>query len=378
MTIADRLAALSPEQRALFEKLRERQAPPAPRVPPPVRPVSGPLGLGDWPLSFDQERLWRLHQEDPRLISWNVDAGSYVSGDLDLPRFLAAIRGLIRRHAAWRTTFPVVEGRPVQRVVEYLEPALSLIDLAALPPELRERVGHQAIYDHTRAPVRSRGRAAAALRPRAAGAGGAPLPADDPSSRHRLDHLPDLLRRADPFTGAARRPAPRGGPAAAAGAVPGLRSLGTGVVPGRGAGRGGLLLAPGAGRLPARARPAVGPPAPAVQSQRGGLYRMRVGIERTERLRALARREGATPFMPCSPSSSPCSGASPRREKLLVGSNSANRMRPELAPVVGFFLTQVPFGGDLAGDPTFRELLAHGAGRRHSPPTRTRTSRSAS
>jgi non-ribosomal peptide synthetase component F len=46
------------------------------------------------------------------------------------------------------------------------------------------------------------------------------------------------------------------------------------------------------------------------------------------------------------------------REKLIVGSNSANRARPELEPVAGFFLTQVPFAADLAGDPTFRELLA--------------------
>jgi len=44
--------------------------------------------------------------------------------------------------------------------------------------------------------------------------------------------------------------------------------------------------------------------------------------------------------------------------KLVVGSNSANRPRPELEPVVGLFLTQVPFAVDLAGDPTFRELLA--------------------
>jgi non-ribosomal peptide synthetase component F len=44
-------------------------------------------------------------------------------------------------------------------------------------------------------------------------------------------------------------------------------------------------------------------------------------------------------------------------EKIVVGSNSANRARPELESVFGFFLTQVPFPVDLGGDPTFRELL---------------------
>src|SRR4029079_10447802 len=33
------------------------------------------------------------------------------------------------------------------------------------------------------------------------------------------------------------------------------------------------------------------------------------------------------------------------------------RNRPEIEPVIGYFLTQLPFGVDLAGDPTFRELL---------------------
>src|SRR4051794_7447036 len=152
MSVADRLSALSPEQRALFEKLRQRQSPPAARVLPPVSPVSGPAGVGDWPLSHDQERLWRLHRENPRLISWNVDAGSHVRGELDLPVFLAAFHELVRRHAAWRTTFPVIDGRPVQRVHASLPPEASLIDVSALPAELREREGHRAIYDHTRNP----------------------------------------------------------------------------------------------------------------------------------------------------------------------------------------------------------------------------------
>src|SRR5262249_9397273 len=123
--LADRLAALAPEQRALLERLRRRQDGGGALRPPPVEPVSGPLGLGDWPLSSARERLWRLHQEAPRLVSWNVDAGSRLSGALDLPAFLAALDRLIRRHAAWRTTFQRVDGRPVQRVVESLAPEVS-------------------------------------------------------------------------------------------------------------------------------------------------------------------------------------------------------------------------------------------------------------
>ena len=46
------------------------------------------------------------------------------------------------------------------------------------------------------------------------------------------------------------------------------------------------------------------------------------------------------------------------QERLILGANNANRNRPEIEPVLGCFLTQVPFPIDLSGDPTFRELLA--------------------
>jgi non-ribosomal peptide synthetase component F len=99
-------------------------------------------------------------------------------------------------------------------------------------------------------------------------------------------------------------------------------------------------------------------PRPAVQSQRGGLFQVRVGAERTDRLRALARREGATMFMAVLAVLYALLWRLTGRDKLIVGSNSANRARPELQPVAGLFLTQVPFATDLGGDPTFRELLA--------------------
>lgn len=146
MSVAERLSALSPEQRALFDQLRQRQSRPAPRTPPPVRPVSGPTGVGDWPLSFDQERLWQLHRDHPGLVSWNVDAGSRVTGELDVPLFLAAFHELIRRHAAWRTTFPICDGQPVQRVHDSVTPDVSILDVSVLPAELREPTGHAAIY----------------------------------------------------------------------------------------------------------------------------------------------------------------------------------------------------------------------------------------
>jgi hypothetical protein len=348
MSVVDRLSALSPEQRALFEKLRQKQ--PRARALPPVRPVSGPTGVGDWPLSFDQERLWRMHRENPSLVSWNVDAGSHVRGPLDVPRFLAAFRELIRRHAAWRTTFPIVDGRLVQRVHPWVEPAVSVIDVSALPAEMRERAGHEAIYHHTRDPFDlERGPLLRiALVRLAVGehlylltihhmvtdwitfqvffqelvqiyeGRRLPLPPvqfPDYALWEREQYQGDVLEEEARFW----RSELEGFP---------------------------LVL-----DLMER-------PRPAVQSQRGGLFRVRAGAERTDRLRALARKEGATMFMAVLAVLNALIARITGRERIVIGSNSANRPRPELEAVAGFFLTQVPFATDVSGDPAFREILA--------------------
>jgi len=360
VSVAERLSVLTPEQRALFEALRRRrqESPTArPPQPPPVRPVSGPSGVGDWPLSFDQERLWQLHQDHPGLVSWNVDAGSHVLGELDIPLFISACHELIRRHAAWRTTFPLIGGRPVQRVHEFLAPAVSMIDLGALPSGLWETTGHEAIYEHTRQPFDlERGPLLRIALVRLSGREHLYL-----VTIHHLAtdwiafqiFFGELMAAYEAFR--AGRPSP----------LPPLPVQYPDYVVWEREWLQGEVLEEEARfwRRELEGFPLVldlpaDRPRPAVQSQRGGLYRVRVGAARSDRLRTLARREGATTFMAVLAVLYALLWRVTGREKLIVGSNSANRARPELAAVAGFFLTQVPFAADLAGDPTFRELLA--------------------
>jgi len=138
VSVADRLASLTPEQRALFEALRQKQRPATPAAPPPIERVSGPRGVGDWPLTFDQERLWFLHQLAPADSSYNMIAATRLMGELDATALEAALDTVVDRHGAWRTTFPMVDGRPVQRVAPELRLPLPVVDLSALPPETRE------------------------------------------------------------------------------------------------------------------------------------------------------------------------------------------------------------------------------------------------
>ncbi|HBL25219.1 MAG TPA: hypothetical protein DD490_00105, partial [Acidobacteria bacterium] len=118
MSVEDRLASLSPAQRALFAKLRgERRGPAASlSAPPPLTRVSGPDATGDWPLSFDQERLWILSRLDPEGSAFNLLAATRLTGTLHLPALAGALNAIVRRQAAWRTTFPAVDGVPIQRV----------------------------------------------------------------------------------------------------------------------------------------------------------------------------------------------------------------------------------------------------------------------
>jgi hypothetical protein len=360
LSVVDRLSALSPEQRALFEKLRERQPrPPEPRTPPPVRPLSGPTGVGDWPLSFDQERLWQLHRENPALISWNVDAGSHVRGELDLPTFLAAFHALIRRHAAWRATFPVVDGRPVQRVHPFLAPETALVDVSALPAELRERTGHRAIYDHTRNPFDlERGPLLRIALVRMA------------EREHlyllTIHHLATDWITFQIFFAELMQvyAALRAGLPSPLSVLPPLPVQFPDFVLWEREWLQGEVLAEEANHwrrelagFPLTLDLPTDRPWPAVQRQRGGLYRARAGAERSARLRTLARREGATTFIALLAVLDALFWRLSGQEKIVVGSNSANRARPELFPVAGFFLTQVPFATDAGGDPTFRELL---------------------
>jgi hypothetical protein len=362
LNVVERLSSLTPEQRALFEALRRRQheeqaAQAAVLQPPPVRRVSGPTAAGDWPLSIDQERLWRLHQENPALVSWNVDAASRMHGDLDVPALAGAVREIVRRHAAWRASFPLVAGRPVQRVSERPAFDFSLIDLTALPSAIREEEGLRALFNRTRAVYNLE---------------------CGPLVRFALVRLDErehfcLLTVHHTATdwitfqiafqemmvlyeaAHAGHPSPL--------PEPELQFPDYAVWE-REWWSGGILrdytefwrrqLA----RFPLVLDLPGDRPRPPVQSQRGGMVPFSSGPERAGRLRTLARLEGVTTFMALLAVLDCLLFRLTGREKLVVGSNSANRPRPELDPVIGLFLTQVPFAVDLEGDPTFREVLA--------------------
>jgi amino acid adenylation domain-containing protein len=358
LTVADRIASLPPEQRALFEKLRETQRKAArSHQPPPVRRVSGPTGEGDWPLSLDQERFWFMEQLAPGRAGLNIGAATRMRGPLAVPMMAAALDGIVRRHAAWRTTFPLLVEGPTQRVAPSRRQRLTVVDLAGLPEEKRQpealRLVDQDVatpFDLEQGPLVR----ASLLR----------LDEGDRICLLTVHHLVvdwlsfqivwgELAAFCDALA-VGRLPALPEPPVHYSDFALWQRDWLQGEVLED-------LMAWWRERLegfPHALELPTDRPRPAVMRMRGGRRLLRSAAGLAPALRALSRREGTTLFMTVMAILAALLHRDSGQERLILGANNANRSRPEIEPVLGPFLTQQPFPIDLAGEPAFRALLA--------------------
>jgi amino acid adenylation domain-containing protein/non-ribosomal peptide synthase protein (TIGR01720 family) len=83
------------------------------------------------PLSFGQQALWFLERLAPGSAVFNLAAAVRICGALDGEALRAALRGLTARHPVLRTTVPVRQGIPFQRIRERLDPDGGEMDAAA-------------------------------------------------------------------------------------------------------------------------------------------------------------------------------------------------------------------------------------------------------
>ncbi|HEX5760111.1 MAG TPA: amino acid adenylation domain-containing protein, partial [Thermoanaerobaculia bacterium] len=322
-------------------------------LPPPApQPRSG----APFPLSFAQERMWLLHRLDPASPAYHVAGEVRLAGPLDPTALAAALRDLARCHEALRTRFHETARGPVQEVVARLALQLPFADLSALAPAARaaeaERVareGARRTFDLAAgAPVR-----AAVLR------------LDE--REHRLlltfHHIAadeaslgilarDLAASYDALSRG--RPSPL--------APPPLQIADVAVWQ-RERMRGDLLEARLAwweqrlAGMPLLALPA-DRPAPSGPSPCGGSVSILLPEAAAAPLAALGRSSGATLFMVLLAGFQAFLARLSSAVDFAVGAPFANRDRRELEEVVGPLLETLVLRADLAGDPTFRELLA--------------------
>ncbi|MBZ4422888.1 non-ribosomal peptide synthase/polyketide synthase [Myxococcus sp. RHST-1-4] len=339
-TVADLARRIEGEQRA-----------PAHAVPPLVR-VSrdGPL-----PLSFSQERLWKLFKLNPGSTAYNQPGAFRFAGTLNVDALRAALQALVDRHESLRTTFTEEGGRPVQKVLPSLRFELPLIDLRGhedAEAEVFRRVGEEARkpFDLVHGPlIRS-----------------ALFQLADAEylllfSKHHI--LSDgwsegvLTREVAHFYNAF-----------ASGQTPALPPLKIqypdfaawqrGWLTGRdlesrlGYWRVALAGAPTLLNLP------TDKPRPPTRTFNGTSLPVELGRARSDALHALCQQERVTPFMALLSLFGTVLCHRAGQEEVVIGSPIANRTLPELELLIGLFVNGVALRVDLRGGPTFRQLLA--------------------
>nr|QEO74128.1 condensation domain-containing protein [uncultured bacterium] len=126
------------------------ELPPLQRVPRDGRPI---------PLSFPQERVWFLNQLTPGgNIAYNFQFTLTFHGPLDVAVLEAAFTEMVRRHEILRTSFPSVDGRPVQVIHPPQPVRLPVVDLRGVPEReaITERLVAETLtvpFDVTQAPL---------------------------------------------------------------------------------------------------------------------------------------------------------------------------------------------------------------------------------
>ncbi|HEU4731248.1 MAG TPA: amino acid adenylation domain-containing protein [Kofleriaceae bacterium] len=327
--------------------------PGAPSEFPPIVPAPRDRPL---PLSFAQERVFFLERLDPGGRAYQFQALITLRGPLDVAALRASLDELIRRHEILRTTFEIDGEQPVQRIHPPAPAALELTDLGALAADERERTAGDLALATMNAPFDA-----------------ARLPlirwhllrfGDD---EHRLVHVEhhhvhdgwsftniigELLATYQLVIGGGR-PARPPAPLQFADYAAWERAW----VEGPAAARQLAYWKAKLAGAPPRLELPTDRPRPARQSYRGALHRVWLSPQLTERARRLASAEGATLHVAMLTAFAITLGRWAGQDELCIGSAVANRRRPETEDMLGMFVNVVALRVELAGRPSFRQLV---------------------
>lgn len=322
-------------------------------------------------LSHAQARMWFLNQLDPGAADYNISLAVRLTGTLDEQALASAVKALFHRHEVLRTVYPETGGVPGQHILSTRTAGHAAwmnlaVSTATSEDNLRDQLQAQASrgFDvRTEVPLRAgliriRGEAGEAPQETGPqwvlhlvihhiagdGASLAPLAgdlsaaysaalaaADGASAAQALSPLP--LQYAD-FSSWQRQQL--AGPALA-GKVCHWRHALAGIPP--------ELMLPADHQRPRTAR------------QPGGQVGFRVSPESVAALSTLASSSNATLFMALHAALAGYLFRSGAGEDLVIGSPTAGRADPLLAPMVGFFVNTLPLRVNAAGNPGLRTLL---------------------
>ncbi len=312
---------------ALAQRVEEALRSPL-RQGPPLVPVPR---SGILPLSFAQQRLWFLARMSPEDTAYHVPVAARLEGRLSVLSLRRALEQVVNRHEALRTSFPEQEGGPVQAIHPPGSIPLPLIDLSAggdVEALLRDEASRP--FDLAAGPL------VRALLVRRA--------PEEHLLLVTMHHIVTdgwstglLVGELGSFYADSESELPAL-PIQYADFAAWQRSwLAAEVLDEQlGFWRRTLDGVPASLDLP------LDRPRPPVWSSAGGRRELRLPAGLVRDLRALARREGATPFMALLAAFAALLGRHAGQEDLVVGTPVAGRRRAELEGLIGLFVNTLP------------------------------------
>jgi len=106
-------------------------------------------------LSQAQERLFMLYQLEPQSTVYNLSWGMEIGKNVDIKKIETVFLELIKRYESLRTSFTIIDGQPVQRVLDDADFELEYFELKkAKTAELEDKIGgFVRPFDLSRAPL---------------------------------------------------------------------------------------------------------------------------------------------------------------------------------------------------------------------------------
>src|ERR1700751_6067916 len=146
VSLNKRIAGLSPERRAVLERLLLKQPHSDTGVTPRDRSLDPP------PLTFAQEQLWFLDQLAPGNWFYNESSALHLNYAVNAAVLHKALNETARRHEALRTTFITVRGELVQAIASEFTVPMVELDLSRLTPEERKSEARRIAAEDAQSP----------------------------------------------------------------------------------------------------------------------------------------------------------------------------------------------------------------------------------
>ena len=333
------------------------------------------------PLSFAQQRLWFIHRMHPEAAAYNVPTAIQITGKLEIRALAWSLGEIIQRHEILRTTFTSSDEQPVQVISASSTFSLSVVKLALPNQQLREEQVHrlarqqaQLAFDLERGPmVRamllllqpdeyvllfthhhivadgwSRGVLIHELQALyVASLSGQPSPLADLPIQYADYTLWQRQRLQSPVVNQDSQPGQQEESEHSQHTAPVQTLLEQQLA---------YWKKQLGGPLPVIDFP-ISQPRPPIQTFRGAHLSIHLAEPLMHQLKELSKQEDVSLFMLLLASFQILLMRYSGQEDIVVGAPIAGRNRVEIEPLIGFFVNTLVLRTNLAGNPSFREVL---------------------